>query len=685
MKIRRYIIASVLCLLGAALAFGAAADGSTRRFGIFVGSNNGGKERVTLRYAVSDAVSISKVFSEMGGIAIEDSVLLVEPSIRDINRRIDALNDQVTRSKGVNKRTEIVFYYSGHSDEEGLLLNREKYSYRDLRNRINNIPSDMRIVILDSCASGAFTRLKGGDKTQPFLMDSSLTAEGYAFLTSSSANEASQESDRIAASYFTHSLVAGLRGAADSVGDGRVTLNELYRFAYSETLARTETSVYGSQHPSYDMQISGTGDVVLTDVKEISAGMVFDEKLTGRLSIRNNADHLIAEITKTAVRPLELGLEPGQYYVTLQQGSDLLRADFTLTEGQRTLVTRNNFSFIASDPARRRGDEEARPSPQPSQDKTLYTFFFNFVAEPFPYPLVGFIYIARGNHNLAQLGYVNWNTKNFSGLQAGFVNTTYGNFDGAQLGYINTVAGDSRGFQAAFVNTSVGELRGAQAGFANVAIKGMTGPQLGFINVAAQGINGYQLGFANIAAQGINGIQLGFINYADSIEDGIPIGFLSYVHKGGYHAVEYSFSEFFPVTVGLKLGVDKFYTAIYSSYNFTEGFYRENIVSGWGMGSIIPIGKKFFFNPEFNNFNQTFVEEDTTSNGNLCSIVPSFGFQPIKQLSITVGPAVSWVYNWNDSSREGARLKPLFSIYTHEFNDNHSMVIGLRATARYLF
>jgi hypothetical protein len=65
-----------------------------------------------------------------------------------------------------------------------------------------------------------------GVKTQPFLFGDSISAEGYAFLISSSATEASRESDSTANSYFTHSLVTGLRGAADTVGDGRVTLNK---------------------------------------------------------------------------------------------------------------------------------------------------------------------------------------------------------------------------------------------------------------------------------------------------------------------------------------------------------------------------------------------------------------------------------------------------------------------------
>jgi uncharacterized caspase-like protein len=75
----------------------------------------------------------------------------------------------------------------------------------------------LRFVILDSCSSGAITRAKGGVKPQSFLFDTSVSAEGCASLTSSSTDEASQKSDAIESSYFTHSLLAGLRGAADSV------------------------------------------------------------------------------------------------------------------------------------------------------------------------------------------------------------------------------------------------------------------------------------------------------------------------------------------------------------------------------------------------------------------------------------------------------------------------------------
>ena len=127
------------------------------------------------------------------------------------------------------RRVEFMFYYSGHSDEEGILLNGEHFLFSELRAAIDKIEADVSIVILDSCASGAFTRIKGGLKLPPFLIDDSSKMEGHAFLTSSSEDEAAQESDNIGASFFTYYLVSGLRGAADTSQDQQVTLNEVYQ------------------------------------------------------------------------------------------------------------------------------------------------------------------------------------------------------------------------------------------------------------------------------------------------------------------------------------------------------------------------------------------------------------------------------------------------------------------------
>jgi uncharacterized caspase-like protein len=59
-----------------------------------------------------------------------------------------------------------------------------------------------------------------------------VDASGEVVITSSSADELSQESDEVGGSYFTHYLLSGLRGAADTSGDGEVTLDEAYRYVY---------------------------------------------------------------------------------------------------------------------------------------------------------------------------------------------------------------------------------------------------------------------------------------------------------------------------------------------------------------------------------------------------------------------------------------------------------------------
>jgi hypothetical protein len=85
----------------------------------------------------------------------------------------------------------------------------------------------VRIAVLDACSSGAFTRLKAARARQPFMIDESSNMRGHAFLTSSAESEARRRNPiASAASYFTHYLVSGFRGAADTSGDGKVTLSE---------------------------------------------------------------------------------------------------------------------------------------------------------------------------------------------------------------------------------------------------------------------------------------------------------------------------------------------------------------------------------------------------------------------------------------------------------------------------
>ncbi|MDR0668750.1 MAG: hypothetical protein LBF95_01595 [Treponema sp.] len=244
-------------------------------------------------------------------------------------------------------------------------------------------------------------------------------------------------------------------------------------------------------------------------------------------------------------------------------------------------------------------------------------------------PLVGLVNIARGEHHGMHLGLANWATGNFAGIQMGLVNRTIGDTVGFQAGLVNTTSGDTAGFQAGLVNTTSGEL----AGF-----------------------------------------QVGLINYADSIDDderSIPIGIISIVRNGGYQAVEYVFSEFYPVQLAVKLGVEKFYTSIIVACNPGNGSNIDRFAAGLGVGSILPIDKSFFLNPE--------IDCMTVPLGNMrTSLVPFAGYSIGRNFAFTLGPSVTWTHaHKNDVLR-----KPFLGIYEHIVNSNNSIVVGVRAGIR---
>jgi Caspase domain len=341
------------------------ADTPLQRYTLIVGANFGGADRPVLKYGVSDAERFARVMVDLGGVSPEHNTILKQPKLRDLLDGLDLLTRRVADAARLagpgGARTEVIVYYSGHADEKGLLLGEDRYSYRSLRDRLDQIPADVRIAVLDACASGAFTRIKGGRARPPFLVDQSASMRGHAFLTSSAANEVAQESDRIRASYFTHYLVSGLRGAADLSGDGRITLNEAYQFAFGETLGRTVDSKGGVQHPSYDINMSGTGDVVMTDVRQLSATLVLDQEVEGRFFVHNAARELIVEVYKPYGRTVALGVEPGAYEVRVEREKTALLAKVSVADGGRLTVDRKQFNPTTVEATRSRGPADALP------------------------------------------------------------------------------------------------------------------------------------------------------------------------------------------------------------------------------------------------------------------------------------------------------------------------------------
>src|SRR5262249_9305491 len=66
---------------------------------------------------------------------------------------------------------------------------------------------------------------------------------------------------------------------------------------------------------------------------EQSAALRLPDTLEGHVFIRDAAGRLVVELRKRAGAPVELGLEPGSYEVTLLQGVELVGGPITLNTG----------------------------------------------------------------------------------------------------------------------------------------------------------------------------------------------------------------------------------------------------------------------------------------------------------------------------------------------------------------
>ncbi len=560
----RVVLGSLISLLLLATSAPLSAEQeapSIRRFALYIGSNNGGKQRISLAYAASDARAVATVMSEIGGVGGGDSLLLIDPSAATVARSFSQMNERILSAKESARRVELFVYYSGHSDEDGLLLGEERLPYLELRRRIEATQADVKIAVLDSCSSGSFTRIKGGTRHPAFLLDESVSTSGYAFLTSSSENEAAQESDRIGASFFTYYLVSALRGAADTAGNGRVTLNEAYSYASAETLARTATTAAGPQHPSYEIRLTGSGDLVLTDLRETSAAIVVQSDVQGRLFLRNSGGRLVAELRKSAGAPITLSLPAGRYTVTLEENGALSETTISLRPGNRVPVATRDLVAIAPERTRTRGasaaEREQRLQPVstyvgllpgwPTENRRVIRTFGlslfddsyrvdgidvglgTMIQEDVRGGAVGVFFSAAGRDvtGVQASGIFNIGNGTMGGVQAsGVFNLAAGPVGGVQAGGVfNISSGSVRGAQGSGVfNIADGELSGIQgSGVFNLADGSVLGGQgAGVFNVSTGGMRGIQgAGVFNVAGGAVQGIQAaGVFNLADSLSGG---------------------------------------------------------------------------------------------------------------------------------------------------------------------
>jgi hypothetical protein len=133
-----------------------------------------------------------------------------------------------------------------------------------------------------------------------------------------------------------------------------ITLTEAYQFSYEHTLGRTQNTQHGAQHPAYDMHLSGTGDVVITDLRTTDSALVLPSSLKGKVTIVDASGRVAIEVTKDKGEPLSLALPDESYTVRVDNKDGAFEATVTLDRGVTQFVA-DALHRVAREPTVARG------------------------------------------------------------------------------------------------------------------------------------------------------------------------------------------------------------------------------------------------------------------------------------------------------------------------------------------
>ena len=318
---------------------------SAGRYALIVGCNSGGENVTALNFAENDAREFSDILQKLGGFEPNSVRTLLGDDSIGLAKRLASMDSLMQSDKGLDKL--FLFYYSGHADAENLMLGNQRFSLKKLQNLLDNAPSSIKICIFDACNSGVVTTLKGGKRAEPFYLQPQQNIRGRVIIASSAATEAAQESKTLKGSIFSHHWFNALRGSADFLGNGRITVNEAYQYAYRKTIESTALMAGEIQHPVFKFDIFGQGDIVLTTLSKAQGGVAFDQSCEGKfLVLSDDYIDVFADFSKKRGAETFIALGPGAYTIINANGNDIGTHAFTLRAG----LFRMNKNLLALNP-----------------------------------------------------------------------------------------------------------------------------------------------------------------------------------------------------------------------------------------------------------------------------------------------------------------------------------------------
>jgi uncharacterized caspase-like protein len=209
----------------------------------------------------------------VGGFASEHIHLLTDNTPKELPSRNNILTALIAIAKATEPDDALLFYFTGHGDEEGrksylvprdgraLTLKDTAVPISRVKEILQRAPAHAKVVILDACHAGVNINQKGPRRmSAAFIRRVFEQAAGLTILASCAQGEFSYELQTQEHSVFTHFLLEALQGKADRDKKGFVTVQDANRHV-SNGVKTWASKRKIAQTPTLESQVAG--DIIL--------------------------------------------------------------------------------------------------------------------------------------------------------------------------------------------------------------------------------------------------------------------------------------------------------------------------------------------------------------------------------------------------------------------------------------
>lgn len=189
----------------------------------------------SLKYTDDDAYHLYAFLKSPDGGAIKDKNINL--LIDDAATKLNILANLQSITEKADSNDVVLVYLSGHGLEGSYIPSdfdghNNNLPYFDIIQILDNSAAKHTLCIADACYSGSIANSKNisfqGLQTYYSLFNK--LSGGTAFLASSKSEEVSLEYSGLRHGVFSHFLIEGLKGNADSNSNNIVTIQELYNY-----------------------------------------------------------------------------------------------------------------------------------------------------------------------------------------------------------------------------------------------------------------------------------------------------------------------------------------------------------------------------------------------------------------------------------------------------------------------